>query len=130
MSKKSKLKNEIRKELDRIDVPYKENYDVTIEFQGKKTKTDSKTIEEVAEGLKKGEIKLAKEEKQEFLFDEDNLILNALSTEKTEIVSEIKTTQKSIENKEKKLENLEERRERLESAIQAAKKITKEKEKK
>jgi len=96
---------------------------------GKEVKTDTKTIDEVAKGLKKGEIKLAKKEQQEYLFDSDNLILNALSTEKTEIVSEIKTTQKSIDNKEKKLENLEERRERLESAIRAAKKIAEDNEK-
>lgn len=72
---------------------------------------------------------MAKKQKQEFLFDDDNLILNALSTEKTEIVSEINITQKSIDNKEKKLENLEERRERLESAIKAAKKIAEDSEK-
>lgn len=65
---------------------------------------------------------MAKEEQQR-LFDEQDLILNTLSTEHSEILAEVERTESSIKRNEEKLVDLEERSANLLKSMNAAKKL-------
>lgn len=70
------------------------------------------------------------DEKQKPLFGKADLIINTLSTERSEVADEMIKLKDSIEKKEEKLGELEARRENLDKSIEEARKISQKKVKK